>query len=132
MALKAIPQAFDEPIVPQTPLWIAAAFAAGLGLSMLTYLVRAAPATGDDTVQSLYDALLITMKNESHTRPKWPFYPAGAGHSSQLRHHLDDAVVGRAVLGRSDRDAAPAGERDSTSRRSISTASTAMTDRSSK
>ena len=64
MALKAIPQAFDEPIVPQTPLWIAAAFAAGLGLSMLTYLVRAAPATGGDTVQSLYDALLITMKND--------------------------------------------------------------------
>jgi phospholipid transport system substrate-binding protein len=44
-------------------LWKAAAFAAGLGLSMLSYPVHAAPSSGGDTVQGLYDALLNTMKN---------------------------------------------------------------------
>ena len=39
------------------------AFAAGLGLSMLSCPVHAAPANGGDTVQGLYDALLSTMKN---------------------------------------------------------------------
>ena len=41
----------------------AVAFAAGLGLSMLSYPIHAAPATSGDTVQGLYDALLSTMKN---------------------------------------------------------------------
>jgi phospholipid transport system substrate-binding protein len=41
----------------------AVAFAAGLGLSMLSYPLHAAPAGGGDTVQGLYDALLSTMKN---------------------------------------------------------------------
>src|SRR5262249_9291503 len=36
---------------------------AGLGLSMLCYPLHAAPASGGDTVQGLYDALLSTMKN---------------------------------------------------------------------
>src|SRR5580692_1768778 len=36
---------------------------AGLGLSMLSYPVHAAPSSGGDTVQGLYDALLSTMKN---------------------------------------------------------------------
>ena len=44
-------------------LWKAAAFSAGLGLSMLSYPVHAAPSSGGDTVQGLYDALLGTMKN---------------------------------------------------------------------
>jgi phospholipid transport system substrate-binding protein len=39
------------------------AFAAGLGLSMLSYPVHAAPTSGGNTVQGLYDALLSTMKN---------------------------------------------------------------------
>jgi phospholipid transport system substrate-binding protein len=39
------------------------AFAAGLGLSTLSCPVHAAPASGGDTVQGLYDALLSTMKN---------------------------------------------------------------------
>ena len=42
--------------------WKAAAIAAGLGLAMLSSPVRAA-ASGGDTVQGLYDALLTTMKN---------------------------------------------------------------------
>ena len=41
----------------------AAALAAGLGLSMLSYPLHAAPSTGGDTVQGLYNALLNTMKN---------------------------------------------------------------------
>src|SRR2546427_9818048 len=56
-------QAISQPIVPKMPLWKAVAFAAGLGLSMLSYPVHAAPASGGDTVQGLYDALLNTMKN---------------------------------------------------------------------
>jgi phospholipid transport system substrate-binding protein len=41
----------------------AAALGAGLGLGMFAYPVHAAPASGGDTVQGLYDALLSTMKN---------------------------------------------------------------------
>lgn len=41
----------------------AAALAAGLGLSMLSYPIHAAPLTGGATVQGLHDALLNTMKN---------------------------------------------------------------------
>jgi phospholipid transport system substrate-binding protein len=41
----------------------AVVLAAGLGLSMLSYPLHAAPASGGDTVQGLYDALLSTMKN---------------------------------------------------------------------
>jgi len=37
-------------------LWKAAAFSAGLGLSMLSYPVHAAQESGGDTVQGLYDA----------------------------------------------------------------------------
>jgi phospholipid transport system substrate-binding protein len=41
----------------------AVAFAAGLALSALSYPVHAAPSSGGDTVQGLYNALLSTMKN---------------------------------------------------------------------
>ena len=51
---------------PKTTIWKAAALATGLGLAMLSYPVHAAPASGGDTVQELYDALLGTMKN-GHT-----------------------------------------------------------------
>jgi len=56
-------QGTDQQIAPKMPLWKAVAFAAGLGLSALSYPVHAAPASGGDTVQGLYDALLSTMKN---------------------------------------------------------------------
>jgi phospholipid transport system substrate-binding protein len=52
-----------KPIVSKTPVWKAVALGAGIGLAMLSYPVHAAPASGDDTVQGLYDALLTTMKN---------------------------------------------------------------------
>src|SRR5207245_5649249 len=41
----------------------AVAFAAGLGLAVLSCPVHAMPANGGDTVQGLYEALLDTMKN---------------------------------------------------------------------
>jgi phospholipid transport system substrate-binding protein len=41
----------------------AVAFAAGLALSALSAPVHAAPSSGGDTVQGLYNALLSTMKN---------------------------------------------------------------------
>ena len=47
----------------KTLVWKAAALVGGLGLGMLSYPVHAAPASGGDTVQGLYDALLSTMKN---------------------------------------------------------------------
>jgi phospholipid transport system substrate-binding protein len=43
--------------------WKAVALAGGLGLGLLSYPVHATPATGGDTVQGLYEALLDTMKN---------------------------------------------------------------------
>ncbi|HEX3416414.1 MAG TPA: ABC transporter substrate-binding protein [Stellaceae bacterium] len=52
-----------QSIVSKMPLCKAVAFAAGLGLAMLSYSVHAAPASSGDTVQGLYDALLGTMKN---------------------------------------------------------------------
>jgi phospholipid transport system substrate-binding protein len=56
-------QSASQPSGPKTRLRKAVAFAAGLGLSMLSYPLHAAPSTGGDTVQGLYDALLNTMKN---------------------------------------------------------------------
>jgi len=67
MTLRSFPaifnQAVGQPSVPKTPLRKVATFAAGLGLSMLCYPLHAAPASGGETVQGLYDALLSTMKN---------------------------------------------------------------------
>jgi hypothetical protein len=52
-----------KPIVSKTPVWKAVALGAGIGHAMLSYSVHAAPASGGDTVQGLYNALLTTMKN---------------------------------------------------------------------
>ena len=52
-----------KPTVLKTPVWRAAGFAALLGLGLISNPVQSAPASGGDTVQSLYDALLSTMKN---------------------------------------------------------------------
>ena len=50
-------------IVPKTPARKAVGLAVMLALAALPYRVDAAPASGGDTVQGLYDALLSTMKN---------------------------------------------------------------------
>jgi phospholipid transport system substrate-binding protein len=52
-----------KPIVSNRLAWKAATVAAVLGLATLPYPAHSAPASGGDTVQGLYDALLNTMKN---------------------------------------------------------------------
>ena len=47
-------QRIGQLIAVKMPLAKAAAFAAGVGLSMLSYPVHAAPTTSGDTVQGLY------------------------------------------------------------------------------
>src|SRR5215831_17872714 len=46
-----------------TPLWKAVAFVSGLILGVYSDPLHAAPPSGGDTVQGLYDALVSTMKN---------------------------------------------------------------------
>src|ERR1700731_4618664 len=46
-----------------TLVWKAAALVGGLSLGILSYPSHAAPTSGGDTVQGLYDALASTMKN---------------------------------------------------------------------
>ncbi len=52
-----------KPIVLKRPGWRAAGLAVLFGLGLISNPVRSAPASGGDTVQRLYDALLSTMKN---------------------------------------------------------------------
>jgi phospholipid transport system substrate-binding protein len=52
-----------KPILSKTPVWKAATLAAVFGLATVSYPAHAAPVSGGDTVQRLYDALLSTMKN---------------------------------------------------------------------
>ena len=59
-----------NPLVPTIPstgsnmlLWKAVAFAGGLALALYSGPLHAAPSSGGDTVQGLYDTLLSTMKN---------------------------------------------------------------------
>jgi len=67
MEIRSFPailnQSIGQSIAAKTSLSKAVAFAAGLGLSVLSYPVHAAPTSGGDTVRGLYDALLSTMKN---------------------------------------------------------------------
>ena len=67
MAIRLLPAIFNQPIgqpiIPKPLFWKAVAFTAGLSLSAVSYSVHAAPASGGDTVQGLYDALLNTMRN---------------------------------------------------------------------
>ena len=52
-----------KPIVSKTPVWKAAGLSVLFGLGLISNPVQSAPASGGDTVQRLYDALLSTMKN---------------------------------------------------------------------
>jgi phospholipid transport system substrate-binding protein len=56
-------QVVRKRIISKTPMWKAAALGAGIGLATLSYPVPAAPASGGDTVQDLYGALLTTMQH---------------------------------------------------------------------
>jgi len=52
------------PTAAKTPVWKAAAVTAGLGYAVLAYGAEAVPTSGGgETVQRLYDALLVAMKN---------------------------------------------------------------------
>ena len=52
-----------KPVIAKTAAWKAAVLTTGLGIAMLAYPAHAVPASGGDTVQGLYDALLGTMKS---------------------------------------------------------------------
>src|ERR1700724_4370323 len=53
----------DKATLSKTLVWKAAALVGGLSLGILSYPAHAAPASGGDTVQGLYEALASTMKN---------------------------------------------------------------------
>src|SRR5215813_7634406 len=53
----------SKPVISKTAALKAAALATGIGVATLAYPAHAAPASGGDTVQGLYDALLGTMKS---------------------------------------------------------------------
>jgi phospholipid transport system substrate-binding protein len=61
--LAIFDQVSSKPIVPKTAAWKAAALAGEIIIAMLSYPAHAAPTSGGDTVQGLYDALLGTMKS---------------------------------------------------------------------
>jgi phospholipid transport system substrate-binding protein len=67
MTIRVVSVIFNQTVgqlsVQKNPLRKAVAFAAGLGLSMLSYPLHATPASGGDTVKGLYDVLLSTMKD---------------------------------------------------------------------
>jgi len=90
-------EAGDRPLVPQAPMLRALALVAGLGLGMLSYPVHAAPASGGDTVRSLYDALLNTMKNGRTLGQSGRF----AKLDPVIRRSFDIAEMARLSLGRS-------------------------------
>ena len=104
-------QTMTRPIVPERLTWKVLALSAGLGLGMLSCPVHAAPSSGGDTVQGLYDALLNTMKNGRTLGESGRFTQL----APVIRRSFDIAsmvrAVGRPVLDRSERGAAPAGER---------------------
>ncbi len=109
----------------------AAALVAGLGLGTLCYPVHAAPATGGETVQGLYDALLGTMKNGRILGQSGRFTQL----APVIRRTFDVASMARLSVGPSWAGLSEAQRQEviqasgATSRRSMPTASTAMTDR---
>ena len=73
----------------------AVAFAAGVGLSMLSYSVDAAPSSGGDTVQGLYEALVSAMKNGRTLGPSGRF----AELQPVIRRSFDIAAMARLSVG---------------------------------
>ena len=103
-------QAIEQPIVPKMPLWKTVAFAAGLGLSMLSS-VRAPPATGGDTVQGPCDSLLSRMQNGRTLGQSGRFHATGTGYLLRLPYRLGGAAVSR-TLSQSDPGPASAADRE--------------------
>jgi phospholipid transport system substrate-binding protein len=98
--MRSFPAIFEDPmsapIATKAP-WMAAAFAIGLGLGMLSYAAHAAPASGGDTVQGLYDALLDTMKSGRTLGQSGRF----ARLDPVIQHSFDIPEMARLSLGRS-------------------------------
>jgi phospholipid transport system substrate-binding protein len=90
-------QAGNPHTISRARLLKVAAFAAGLGLGTLSCAVHAAPASGGDTVQGLYDALLNTMKNGRTLGQSGRF----AKLDPVIRRSFDIAEMARQSLGRS-------------------------------
>jgi phospholipid transport system substrate-binding protein len=78
-----------------TAFWKAVAFAAGVGLSVLSYSVHAAASSGGDTVQGLYEALVSTMKNGRTLGPSGRF----AQLQPAIRRSFDIAAMARLSVG---------------------------------
>ena len=108
--LMVLIEAVSKPILPKTPVWKAVGFAVGLGLAMLSFPVHAAPASGGDTVQGLHDALLSTMKNGRTLGQSGRFAQLEPVIRKDLRHTVNGPVVGRLILGHSDRGPTAAGD----------------------
>ena len=90
-----------KPLVSKTPVWKAAILAVVLGLAMVPYTAGAAPASGSDTVQGLYDVLLSTMKNGRTLGQSGRFAQLEPVIRKDLRHTVNGPVVGRLILGHS-------------------------------
>jgi phospholipid transport system substrate-binding protein len=84
-----------KPIMPKAMAWKAVALAAGLGIGVLSYPVRAAPASGGATVQGLYDVLLGTMKNSPMLGPSGRFTQL----EPVIRRTFDIPTMARLSLG---------------------------------
>jgi ABC-type transporter MlaC component len=125
-------QAMSQLMVPKTPWWKAAALATGLELGMLSYPVYAAPASGGDAVQGLYDVLLSTMKNGRTLGQSGRFTQL----EPVIRRTFDIPAMARLSVGLSWASLSPAKRQqvteasDAISRRSMPTVSTAMPGRS--
>src|SRR5215468_4102750 len=90
-------ETMHRPTRVRAPIWRTFAFAVGLGLGTLSCAVHAAPASGGDTVRSLYDALLNTMKNGRTLGQSGRF----AKLDPVIRCSFDIAEMARLSLGRS-------------------------------
>jgi phospholipid transport system substrate-binding protein len=88
-------RSMGEPTISGMRACKAAGFAAVLALIVLVHPACAAPASGSDTVQSLYDTLLSTMKNGNLLGPSGRF----AQLEPIIRRTFDVASMARLSVG---------------------------------
>src|SRR3954465_9403855 len=86
-----------KPIVRKTPARRVLCLGALLAAAVPSYPVHAAPASGGDTVQGLYDALLGTMKNGRTLGLSGRFTQL----EPVIRRSFDIATMARLSVGRS-------------------------------
>ena len=83
------------PEYPSARLWKAIAFAGGLVLGLYSGPTHAAPRSGGDAVQGLYDALLSTMRNGKALGQSERFTQL----EPVIRRSFDIAVMARLSVG---------------------------------